>query len=89
MSPSPDLSPDLPVLMPERLRVLLFLNGVGLFAFALFVGWQWFIALLGQLVVWPILPPIEMHIPGDARAWRMVASRCCFAASATASTCRA
>ena len=51
---------------------MLFLNGIGLFVFSLFVGWQWFIALLGQLVVWPVLPPIEMHIPGDARAWRMV-----------------
>lgn len=58
--------------MPERTRVLLFLNGVGLLIFALFVGWQWFIALLGALVAWPLLPPIEMHIPGDARAWRMV-----------------
>ena len=58
--------------MPERLRVLLFLNGVGLFVFALFVGWHWFVALLGQIVVWPIIPPIEAHVPGDERAWRMV-----------------
>lgn len=58
--------------MSERNRALLFLNGIGLFIFALFVGWQWFIALLGQLVVWPVIPPIEMHIPGDSRAWRMV-----------------
>lgn len=60
------------IIMPDRLRALLFLNGVGLFMFALFVGWHWFIALLGNLVVWPILPPIEAHVPGDARAWRMV-----------------
>lgn len=60
------------ITMPERTRVLLFLNGVGLMLFALFVGWQWFIALLGQLVAWPLLPPIDMAIPGDARAWRMV-----------------
>jgi hypothetical protein len=58
--------------MPERTRVLLFLNGVGLFVFALFVGWQWFVALLGALVVWPVLPPIDVQIPGDERAWRMV-----------------
>jgi hypothetical protein len=58
--------------MPERTRVLLFLNGTLLFVFALFVGWQWFIALLGALVAWPLIPPIEMQIPGDARAWRMV-----------------
>ena len=66
------MSPATIIAMPERLRALLFLNGVGLFAFALFVGWQWFVALLGQLIVWPILPPIEVHVPGDARAWRMV-----------------
>lgn len=58
--------------MPERTRVLLFLNGIGLLVFSLFVGWQWFIALLGELVAWPLLPPIEIHIPGDDRAWRMV-----------------
>lgn len=58
--------------MPDRVRALLFLNGIGLFAFALFVGWQWFVALLGHLVVWPVLPPIPFQVPGDARAWRMV-----------------
>jgi hypothetical protein len=58
--------------MPERTRVLLFLNGVGLMMFGLFVGWQWFIWMLGALVAWPLIPPIEMHLPGDARAWRMV-----------------
>lgn len=58
--------------MPERTRALLFLNGTLLFVFALFVGWQWFIALLGQIVAWPLIPPIEAHIPGDPRAWRMV-----------------
>jgi hypothetical protein len=60
------------IAMSDRTRALLFLNGVGLFIFSLFVGWQWLVALLGQLVVWPILPPVEIHIPGDARAWRMV-----------------
>lgn len=62
----------MPAPMPERTRVLLFLNGALLFVFALFVGWQWFIALLGQIVAWPLIPPIEAHIPGDPRAWRMV-----------------
>ena len=36
--------------MPERLRALLFLNGIGLFCFGVFVGWQWFFALLGEIV---------------------------------------
>lgn len=58
--------------MPERLRALLFLNGIGLFCFAVFVGWQWFFALLGQIVLWPIIPPIDVQLPDDHRAWRMV-----------------
>ena len=58
--------------MPERLRALLFLNGIGLFVFAVFVGWQWFFALLGQIVLWPIIPPIDVQLPDDHRAWRMV-----------------
>jgi hypothetical protein len=60
------------ITMPDRLRALLLLNGVGLLLFSVFVGWQWFVALLGQLVVWPILPPVAVDMPGDARAWRMV-----------------
>jgi hypothetical protein len=58
--------------MPERLRALLFLNGIGLFVFAVFVGWQWFFALLGQIVLWPVVPPIDVQLPDDHRAWRMV-----------------
>ena len=58
--------------MPERLRALLFLNGIGLFVFAVFVGWQWMFALLGQIVLWPIVPPIDVQLPDDHRAWRMV-----------------
>jgi hypothetical protein len=57
--------------MPERTRALLFLNGALLLAFSLIVGWHWFIALLGQLVAWPLIPPIEIHVPSDSRAWRM------------------
>lgn len=58
--------------MPERMRALLFLNGIGLFCFAAFVGWQWFFALLGQIVLWPVIPPIDVQLPDDHRAWRMV-----------------
>ena len=58
--------------MPERTRALLFLNGIGLFGFTVFVGWHWFFALLGQIVLWPAIPVIDVQVPGDARAWRMV-----------------
>ena len=58
--------------MPERLRALLFLNGIGLFCFSVFVGWHWFFALLGKIVLWPVIPPIDVKLPDDHRAWRMV-----------------
>jgi len=58
--------------MPERLRILLFLNGVLLFVFAVFIGWQWFFALLGRIELWPVVPPIDVRLPDDSRAWRMV-----------------
>ena len=54
--------------MPERLRALLFLNGIGLFLFSMLVGWHWMFALLGQIVLWPF----DLQIPGEERAWRMV-----------------
>ena len=57
--------------MPERARALLILNGFGLFVFAIFVGWNWMFALLGEIVLWPIIPPIEINLPTDSRAWRM------------------
>jgi len=57
--------------MPERLRALLFLNGLGLLVTAIVVGWLWMFHLLGQVVLWPIPGSIEVSIPGDSRAWRM------------------
>ena len=57
--------------MPERTRALLILNGFGLLVFAIFVGWHWMFALLGEIVLWPIIPPIEIDLPTDSRAWRM------------------
>lgn len=57
--------------MPTRLRALLFLNGVGLLVLAIFIGWIWFFALLGHIVLWPIPIDIAVSIPDDGRAWRM------------------
>jgi len=57
--------------MPERLRALLFLNGLWLFVAALVVGWLWFFSLLGRVVLWPIPGSIDIHIPDDPRGWRM------------------
>jgi hypothetical protein len=60
------------ITMPERARALLFLNGLLLFCFAVFIGWQWFFALLGRIELWPLVPPIDVKLPDDHRAWRMV-----------------
>ncbi len=59
-------------LQPERLRALLFLNGLFLFVFAVFIGWQWFFALLGRIELWPLIPAIDVQMLADHRAWRMV-----------------
>ncbi|MGV8995562.1 MAG: hypothetical protein ACOH12_01285 [Parvibaculaceae bacterium] len=57
--------------MPTRMRALLFLNGTGLFILAISIGWVWFFALLGHIVLWPIPLDIPVSIPDDGRAWRM------------------
>ncbi|MDR3498824.1 MAG: hypothetical protein P4L72_06315 [Parvibaculum sp.] len=57
--------------MPTRLRALFFLNGVGLIALAVAIGWVWFFALLGHIVLWPLPVDIPVSIPDDGRAWRM------------------
>jgi hypothetical protein len=57
--------------MPERLRVLLFLNGFGLIVSAIVSGWAWFFSLLGRVVLWPIPGSLAFEIPRDDRGWRM------------------
>ena len=57
--------------MSERMRTLLFLNGVGLLILAIFIGWIWFFTLLGKIVLWPIPIDIPFSTPDDGRAWRM------------------
>ena len=57
--------------MSERMRAALFLNGTGLIALALVLGWFWFFALLGRIVLWPLPIDIVVSIPDDGRAWRM------------------
>lgn len=57
--------------MPERLRVLLYLNGFGLIASALLSGWVWFFSLLHRIVLWPLPIHIDFALPDDPRGWRM------------------
>jgi hypothetical protein len=57
--------------MPNRLRALLFFNGIGLIALSVLIGWIWMFALLNRIVLWPLPLDIAVSIPDDGRAWRM------------------
>jgi len=57
--------------MNERTRVLLVAHGAGLWITAILVGWMYMFMLLGEIVVFPIIPSIDIQIPGEARAWNM------------------
>ena len=57
--------------MTERMRAALFLNGTGLIALSLLIGWVWFFALLGRIVLWPLPIDIVVSIPDDGLGWRM------------------
>lgn len=58
--------------MTDRTRVLLVLNGIGLWITAIVVGWMYMFMLLGEIELFPIIPAIDVRIPGEARAWNMV-----------------
>ena len=55
----------------DKTRVLFFINGFGLLALSLLIGWVWFFALLERIVLWPLPIDISVNIPNDSRAWRM------------------
>lgn len=57
--------------MNERTRVLLLIHGIGLWITAVLVGWMYMFHLLGEIVLFPILPAIDVQIPGETRAWNM------------------
>lgn len=57
--------------MTDRMKALLFLNGFGLFALAMLIGWVWFFVLLEAIVLWPLPINIELNVPNDHRGFRM------------------
>ncbi len=57
--------------MNERTRVLLVAHGAGLWITAILVGWMYMFNLLGEVVLFPLIPSIDIQIPGEARAWNM------------------
>ncbi len=57
--------------MTEKHRVLLVLNGAGLLISAIITGWFYMFMLLGEIVLWPVVPSIDFQVPGEGRAWNM------------------
>ena len=57
--------------MTEKMRVLLIVHGAGLWITAVLVGWMYMFMLLGKVELFPIIPEINVTIPGEARAWNM------------------
>lgn len=57
--------------MTERMRVLLVAHGLGLWITAVIVGWMYMFNLLGEIELFPVIPSIDVQIPGEARAWNM------------------
>ena len=57
--------------MDERTRVLFVAHGAGLWITAILTGWMYMFNLLGEIVLFPVLPAIDVQIPGEARAWNM------------------
>ena len=57
--------------MTERMRVLLIAHGAGLWITAIVVGWMYMFMLIGKIELFPIIPSIDIQIPGEARAWNM------------------
>lgn len=55
----------------ERTRLLLVIHGIGLWISAILVGWMFMFSLLGEVVLFPLIPSIDLKIPGEARAWNM------------------
>ena len=54
--------------MNERSRVLLVANGAGLWITVVLTGWMYMFMLLGEIVLFPVIPSIDVQIPGEARA---------------------
>lgn len=59
------------LVMTERQRTLLVLNGIGLFGSAILVGWAYMFFLLGAIDLWPFVTDVQIKIGGDRRAWNM------------------
>jgi len=57
--------------MDERRRALLVANGALVFMVGLIAGFPFTFVILGKIVLWPLPGALEVHVPGEVRAWRM------------------
>lgn len=53
-----------------RRRAVIVFNGGLMFALGLVVGFIFTFALIGHVEAWPLIPALDIAIPGSAQAWR-------------------
>ena len=59
------------MMLSEKRRTLLILNGAGLLISSIISGWLYFFFLLGAIDLWPVVTDVPVEIGGDRRAWNM------------------
>ncbi|MEM1245280.1 MAG: hypothetical protein AAGA81_19465 [Acidobacteriota bacterium] len=59
------------MILSERRRSLLVLNGVGLLVSSAASGWLYFFQVLGEIDLWPFIRDVDVQVPGESRAWNM------------------
>ena len=59
------------MMLSERRRSLLVLNGIGLLISAAASGWLYFFQVLGHIDLWPFVQDVDVQVPGEPRAWNM------------------
>ena len=57
--------------MTDKKRRYLIINGIGLLITAVLVGWMFLFMLVGEIVLFPLIPATGIEIPGEGRAWNM------------------
>lgn len=53
-----------------RRRAVLVFNGGLMFALGLAIGFVFTFAIIGHVEAWPLIPPLDISVPGSAQAWR-------------------
>jgi len=57
--------------MRERLQASMIVHGALVFIVGLLAGFPFAFVTLGKIALWPAPGSIDVHMPGDVRAWHM------------------